>query len=50
LESVREALYTPPGNYEHLRGLEWAIGEWVLVTRLLTVAATVTVKLTPSEI
>ncbi len=29
LLSVREAPYTPPGNYEHLRGLEWAIGEWV---------------------
>ena len=29
LLSVREAPYTPPGNHEHLRGLEWAIGEWV---------------------
>jgi uncharacterized protein (TIGR02246 family) len=29
LLSVREAPYTPPGNYEHLRGLEWAISEWV---------------------
>jgi uncharacterized protein (TIGR02246 family) len=29
LLSVRETPYTPPGNYEHLRGLEWAIGEWV---------------------
>jgi uncharacterized protein (TIGR02246 family) len=29
LQSVRESPYTPPGNYEHLRGLEWAIGEWV---------------------
>jgi uncharacterized protein (TIGR02246 family) len=29
LQSVREAPYTPPGNHEHLRGLEWAIGEWV---------------------
>src|SRR5260221_13885779 len=29
LQSVREAPYTPPGNYGHLRGLEWAIGEWV---------------------
>ena len=28
LSSVREAPFTPPGNYEHLRGLEWAIGEW----------------------
>jgi uncharacterized protein (TIGR02246 family) len=29
LQSVREAPYTPPGNYEHLRGLDWTIGEWV---------------------
>ena len=29
LQSVREAPYTPPGNYEHLRGLEWAVGQWV---------------------
>jgi uncharacterized protein (TIGR02246 family) len=29
LLSVHETPYTPPGNYEHLRGLEWAIGEWV---------------------
>ena len=29
LQSVRETPYTAPGNYEHLRGLEWAIGEWV---------------------
>jgi uncharacterized protein (TIGR02246 family) len=29
LQSVREAPYTLPGNYEHLRGLEWAVGEWV---------------------
>jgi uncharacterized protein (TIGR02246 family) len=29
LQTVREAPYTPPGNYGHLRGLEWAIGEWV---------------------
>jgi uncharacterized protein (TIGR02246 family) len=29
LQSVREFPYTPPGNYEHLRGLEWAVGEWV---------------------
>jgi uncharacterized protein (TIGR02246 family) len=28
LQSVREAPYTPPGSYEHLRGLEWVIGEW----------------------
>lgn len=29
LQSVREAPYTPPSNYEHLCGLEWAIGEWM---------------------
>lgn len=29
LASVREATFTPPSNYEHLRALEWAIGEWV---------------------
>jgi uncharacterized protein (TIGR02246 family) len=29
LQSVHETPYTAPGNYEHLRGLEWAIGEWV---------------------
>jgi len=29
LQSVRETPYSAPGNYEHLRGLEWAIGEWV---------------------
>jgi uncharacterized protein (TIGR02246 family) len=28
LESVRQAAYTPPSNYEHLKGLEWLIGEW----------------------
>jgi uncharacterized protein (TIGR02246 family) len=28
LGSVRDAAYTPPGNYEHLRGLEWAVGSW----------------------
>ena len=29
LSSVREAAYTEPNNYEQLRGLNWAIGEWV---------------------
>jgi uncharacterized protein (TIGR02246 family) len=29
LESVRAAPFTPPSNYEHLKGLEWLIGEWV---------------------
>lgn len=29
LQSVREAPYTPPGNYERLHGLDWAVGEWV---------------------
>lgn len=28
LSSVRDAPFTAPSNYEHLRGLEWAIGEW----------------------
>jgi uncharacterized protein (TIGR02246 family) len=28
LSSVRDAPYTPAGNYEHLRGLEWAVGNW----------------------
>jgi uncharacterized protein (TIGR02246 family) len=28
LGSVRDVAYTPPGNYEHLRGLEWAVGDW----------------------
>jgi uncharacterized protein (TIGR02246 family) len=28
LSSVRDSPFTPPSNYEHLRGLEWAIGEW----------------------
>ena len=29
LESVRESPDPGPSNYEYLRGLEWAIGEWV---------------------
>jgi uncharacterized protein (TIGR02246 family) len=29
IESVRDAMYIPPTNYEQLRGLEWAIGDWV---------------------
>jgi uncharacterized protein (TIGR02246 family) len=28
LGSVRDAAFAPPGNSEHLRGLEWAIGDW----------------------
>jgi len=28
LDSVRDAPFAPPSNYEHLRGLEWAIGDW----------------------
>jgi uncharacterized protein (TIGR02246 family) len=28
LGSVRDAAYAPPGNREHLRGLEWALGDW----------------------
>jgi uncharacterized protein (TIGR02246 family) len=26
--SVRNTPFTPPSNYENLRGLEWAIGKW----------------------
>jgi uncharacterized protein (TIGR02246 family) len=29
LSSVRESPYAAPSNYEHLRGLEWLIGDWV---------------------
>lgn len=29
LSSVREAADAGPSNYEFLRGLEWAIGEWI---------------------
>jgi len=28
LSSVRDTPFVPPGNYEHLRGLEWAVGNW----------------------
>jgi uncharacterized protein (TIGR02246 family) len=28
LSSVRDTPFVPPGNYEHLRGLEWAVGTW----------------------
>jgi uncharacterized protein (TIGR02246 family) len=28
LASVRETAFVPPSNYEHLRPLEWMIGEW----------------------
>lgn len=28
LSSVRESAITPSSNYEHLSGLEWAIGDW----------------------
>jgi hypothetical protein len=28
LDSVRDTPFVPPANYDHLRGLEWAIGEW----------------------
>src|SRR5262249_46143136 len=28
LGSVRDAAFAPPSNYEHLRALEWAVGEW----------------------
>jgi uncharacterized protein (TIGR02246 family) len=29
IDSVRDAIYFPPTNYEFLRGLEFAIGDWV---------------------
>jgi uncharacterized protein (TIGR02246 family) len=29
LASVRDSAFTPPSNYEHLRGLQWAVGDWV---------------------
>lgn len=29
LASVREGRAVDPSNYEHLRGLEWTIGEWI---------------------
>jgi uncharacterized protein (TIGR02246 family) len=28
LSSVRDAIFTPPSQYDHLKGLEWAIGDW----------------------
>jgi uncharacterized protein (TIGR02246 family) len=28
LSSVRESAFVPPGNFRHLSGLAWAIGEW----------------------
>jgi uncharacterized protein (TIGR02246 family) len=28
LSSVKDSVFIPPSNSEHLRGLEWAIGEW----------------------
>ena len=33
LASVEESPFIPPNNYEHLRSLEWAIGEWVEDTK-----------------
>jgi uncharacterized protein (TIGR02246 family) len=29
MDSVRDTPFVPPANYEHLRGLEWAIGDWM---------------------
>jgi uncharacterized protein (TIGR02246 family) len=29
LSSVRDSVFVPPTNYEHLSQLEWLIGEWV---------------------
>jgi uncharacterized protein (TIGR02246 family) len=28
LNSMRNAPYVPPSNHEHLRGLEWVVGNW----------------------
>lgn len=28
IESARESEYVPPNNYEHLRPIEWLIGDW----------------------
>jgi uncharacterized protein (TIGR02246 family) len=28
LSSVRDSIFIPPTNYEHLRQMEWLIGEW----------------------
>ena len=28
LSSVKDSVFTPPSNFEHLRDLEWAIGDW----------------------
>lgn len=28
LSSVRDAPYSAPSNFEHLRGLQWAVGSW----------------------
>jgi uncharacterized protein (TIGR02246 family) len=28
-DSVRDAIFVSPTNYEFLRGLEWAVGDWV---------------------
>lgn len=28
LSSVEDAAYVPPGNYEHMQNLEWALGDW----------------------
>ncbi len=29
IDSVRDSIFVPPTNYDFLRGLEWAIGDWV---------------------
>jgi hypothetical protein len=28
VQSIRDSVYHPPSNHEHLEGLEWLIGEW----------------------
>jgi uncharacterized protein (TIGR02246 family) len=29
LSSVEDAAYTPPSNFEHMRELDWALGDWM---------------------
>jgi uncharacterized protein (TIGR02246 family) len=40
LGSVREAAFAPPTNSDHLRGLEWAVGDWADETAKGEVART----------
>jgi uncharacterized protein (TIGR02246 family) len=29
LSSVRDSIFVPPTNYEHLKPMEWLVGEWI---------------------